>query len=721
MKKLLLLAFLLPIAIGTNCFAQINWQWALPSIAPYVSAEPSANAIAADRFGNVFIGGFFDSIIVFGTDTLRGHASLYQDFPYIAKFDAAGNCKWARTAVEPEGFGTFGIIQGVATDALGDVYVTGYFDCDTITFGSTTLINYPEGTFTVKYDSNGNVLWAKGIYVQRLTVNSWAIAVDGSGSAYITGSFTDTIHFGNSVLADTGTLNYQIFVAKYDSAGNEQWAQGIYSEGRGGDNFPGGIAVDGAGHVFVSGSFGSDSLSFSPTVQVINQQLNQEVYTAMYDTAGHAIWARQAGPIDNQVPPIIAVDRHGNSYTTGEFTTDSMICTTQTLYSAYPLENYDNIFIVKYDINGNIVWTKSEGPHEIGTFTLQSAYAAGIATDGNENVYLSGWCYIDTLYIDSIELIQDPAYTIRFIAAFDSAGKVFCAGLYKGGDFGGSVICTDPQGYGFILGIYGNEAVFGSDSLPGSQFTQAYLAKFNCGNQACSPGPVSINSNNNIICIGDSTQICATTGFYSYLWNTGQTTPCIYATQAGNYLVTVSDSYGCQGASNQVGITVPVTPVDSIMIMGDTLSVNSGFTYQWFLNGSPLSGDTTNQIVATKGGVYTVQVTDSGCSGLSGPVSFTGVDPLTDNAISIYPNPSVGSWQLATGNAQLAVSSGQLASSNSLIGASLEVWDNEGQIIYQSKITSVVTEINLPALANGVYFLRIYGGDGLIIRKLVKI
>ena len=68
------------------------------------------------------------------------------------------NWQWAKSA---GGTGSaFGLI--VSTDAIGNVFMTGYFKSPTITFGTTTLTNAGSNDiFIVKYDATGNVLWAK--------------------------------------------------------------------------------------------------------------------------------------------------------------------------------------------------------------------------------------------------------------------------------------------------------------------------------------------------------------------------------------------------------------------------------------------------------------------------------------------------------------------------------------------------------------------------------
>lgn len=84
---------------------------------------------------------------------------------------------------------------GVCTDSNGNIFATGYFISGTIIFGSDTLTNSPpqglSEIFIVKYDPNGNVLWAKSIPGFS---SDWGFSVsaDPSGNVFVTGSLVAT-------------------------------------------------------------------------------------------------------------------------------------------------------------------------------------------------------------------------------------------------------------------------------------------------------------------------------------------------------------------------------------------------------------------------------------------------------------------------------------------------------------------------------------------------
>jgi len=223
-------------------------------------------------------------------------------------------------------------------------------------------------------------------------------------------------------------------------------------------------------------------------------------------------------------------------------------------------------------------------------------------------------------------------------------------------------------------------------------------------------GNITITAAQNQICATDSAEICAATGYTSYLWNTGATTVCIHPSLAGNYYVTVTDTANCSSTSNHVAVSVYPVPSVSVSVNGDTLTAFNATAYQWYFNGNEIINANASTYIATESGSYTVQVTDTnGCTALSNPLSIaTGISDLnTDAQIAVYPNPNaIGSWQLSVGN--------------SLVGKEVEVFDATGRIVFKSKIQNPKSKIELQ-VASGVYMLKITSGKNTYLKKLVKL
>ena len=127
-------------------------------------------------------------------------------------------------------------------------------------------------------------------------------------------------------------------------------------------------------------------------------------------------------------------------------------------------------------------------------------------------------------------------------------------------------------------------------------------------------------------CAGGSVTLTANSGS-SYQWSNGEQTQSITVTTGGTYYVSVTNASGCSATSVATIVTVNPLPVASIVANGPTsfcqggsvtLTAGAGSTYVWSNN------ETTQSIVVTTSGTYTVTVTNaSGCSSTSLPIAVT--------------------------------------------------------------------------------------------------
>jgi hypothetical protein len=433
-----------------NSFAQSpDWLWSRS--AGGTSGEISYS-VATDSSGNVFVTGrFSSSTLSFGSYTLTNAGGT--DI-FLVKYDSNGNVLWAKSA------GGTGYDWGtsVATDANGNCYVTGYFSSSSITFGSSLTNAGDEDIFLVKYDANGNVLWARsagGTSGER----SYNVATDASGNVFVTGYFhSSTISFGSDTLKNTGLDD--IFVVKYDANGNVLWAR---SAGGTDKDFSKSVATDANGNCYVTGPFWSPSIAFGS--DTLRNAGYSDIFLVKYDANGNVLWAKSGAGFFSSESNCLTTDPNGNCFVTGEF--DTYIT-----FGEYSLGHPGigtGMFLVKYDPNGNVLWAKTAD----GGIDDQ---ASSVATDASGNVFVTGSFL--SISFGSYHLTNAGGYDI-FLVKYDAHGNVLWAKSAGGdGDDRGVSVATDASGNVFVTGYFHSSTIsFGSDTLTNQGYNDMFLAK----------------------------------------------------------------------------------------------------------------------------------------------------------------------------------------------------------------------------------------------------
>ena len=472
MKKTVLL---LMFAFYFFTYSAQTWDWAKTFGG---NSYDYGQCISTDANGNSYVTGYFQSpAISFGSTVLTN--TDYTNM-YIAKFDASGNVVWAKEAVGGGLYYERG--SGIKTDANGNSYVTGYFESPSITFGSFTLTNNGGNStgdfFIVKYDSSGNVVWARSAGGTDAD-DGEAISLDAMGNVYVIGTFNSpTITFGSTTLTNAGsTFVCDFFIAKYDSDGNVLWAK---RAGGTDDDIGWGIATDANGNSYVTGSFRSSSITFGSTTLTNNTTQYEDVFVVKYNSSGTVVWAKSYGGNSYDSGWGISVDGSGNSYVTGYFQSPTIT------FGSTTLTNVDNtgftrdFFIEKNDASGNPVWAKSGGGTDYD-------YGFGITTDTNGNSFVIGDFASASFQLGSYTFHNHDTINFTndiFIAKYNSAGTILWADSYGGTNYDGAAsICRDINGDIFITGSYASNSIsFGNNTITNSDTNsteEIFVAKLN--------------------------------------------------------------------------------------------------------------------------------------------------------------------------------------------------------------------------------------------------
>lgn len=222
-------------------------------------------------------GQFFSPSITFDTITLNILGGGAWPNIFIVKFDASGNALWAKST----GSGSWGDRGNcVSTDGNGNVYWTGIFGGSSIGFGSFILTNLQNSIeiFIVKYDSIGNALWARGS--SGFPSYNLGISTDSSGNFFIAVSAFNQLVFGTDTINSIDTSYSDVFVVKFDSAGNLLWSK--VAGGINEDNNKS-VCVDAFGNVFITGYFASPYLTFGTTNLTNAGSLSYDIFIAKLD------------------------------------------------------------------------------------------------------------------------------------------------------------------------------------------------------------------------------------------------------------------------------------------------------------------------------------------------------------------------------------------------------------------------------------------------------
>lgn len=403
------------------------------------SGDDEARGVAIDGEGNVYVVGSTSGSLD-GNAYAGGKADAF-----VVKYDAAGAKQWTRE------FGTTDRDQafGAATDAAGSIYVAGQ------TWGNLDGSTFAGGegdAFLAKFDATGLKLWTKTIGTAGAdTANN--VAVDISGYIYVAGATGAGV--GSNVYA--GGIG-DVFVAKFDATGAEQWLQQF---GAGGSDGANGIAVDATGNVYIAG-WTSGALHDAPYIGGV-----YDAFLVKYDAAGTWIWTDVFGAADGvfgvssaDLATGVAVGPNGNIYV-GGLTTGVM---DGDLSGAnHGLGSMGDAFVAYYNSIGEKQWLRqfgtefTEAVNAVAADNAGNVYAAGPTAGslgGNSNVGA------DDVFITKYDLAGTKLWTrqpgtVLIDYAFGVAVNVLSRDVFIGGatagDLNGNTNAGTPSLDAFVI------------------------------------------------------------------------------------------------------------------------------------------------------------------------------------------------------------------------------------------------------------------------------
>ena len=234
-----------------------KWGWANSAGSTFVD---SGYSLALDTTGALIVAGRISKDATFGERKVEGSGGW--DI-FVAKVDKAGKWLWI---VDED---VSGYLKDVVVDSNNHIYVTGAFQGKATFDGIELTSEGKEDIFVAKLDNKQKWAWAiKG--GNSFSDSGEHIAVDATGSVYVSGTFQGATYFGATRLFPLGKSG--IFIAKMDSMGSWDWAMSVDGESA----FLGrGIGLDSNGHVYIGGYFKGD-------VTIDGQKLSSGIGNSLY-------------------------------------------------------------------------------------------------------------------------------------------------------------------------------------------------------------------------------------------------------------------------------------------------------------------------------------------------------------------------------------------------------------------------------------------------------
>jgi len=294
--------------------------------------------LAIDNDGNIYITGRTTSSL--GSETNNGGEDIF-----IAKYSSKGTLLWLHL----RGGSDNDCANALALDSSNNIYLTGYT-------ASSFDGNQNQGksdVFLIKYDKNGNWIWTKFKGSSEVEEGN-DIEIDGTNNIYIVGQTKG--NFDGQTIDKTS----DILILKYSTDGNHLKTQ-FEKDGFDENGFC--IAIDSSNNIYIGGSRYNDYLYFY-----------DDIYIAKFNSSLTREWKIHEDIAQTQIISDIKIDNSNNIYVVG---------TTKLEMHDQNFKGVADIFLIKYDINGNRLNTWLYGGDD-------GDYGLGIYIDSENNKYITG-------------------------------------------------------------------------------------------------------------------------------------------------------------------------------------------------------------------------------------------------------------------------------------------------------------------------------------------
>lgn len=702
------------------------------------------NILSDDALNVYVVGNFYDSLKV-GASLYNTISAGARNF-FIAKYDSSGLLLWIKIDSSTESF-----IYS-ATIRNNQLYLTGGFS-GSFNYGGATMVSAGGRDICIlKLDTSGmitNSLSFGGIN------NDYGegIETDTASNIYVCGDYSNSFSISSFSLISHGMKD--CFLLKLDAGMNVNWVNTAGSTGE--DEFRS-LALDSFGHVYAVGRC-DYNLQFYPNGYALNNNFYSG-FIVKYTTTGTYLKSRVIAEHGN----IIQIKMVGNFL---------VLCGKLNNQGPKIVYDYSMSFVGDgyYVILDSSIYAISIGKFSNATFNYDER-SFSISQVGKEKFFVSGFggihlaapdsnysqissmpfsqqnhggfSFIEKICVPHLKVVTSdsflviPIYSVLNPLIFNLNLNGSTISSYSSNvDIGYSKTSNNSYLYSCHGNYYSplvNIPVYTiQNNTPLNSFNFKMNFHFTTKNlmirsensvRFCRNDGSFLISGPSGLCQGDTISLTATSGFQNYSWfpssgivssNGGQ----IDISPIANTVYTVSAENNLQQCffnSYQINIYNPPSQF-TVQQIGNFISVSlyTGYSYQWYLNDVLISGATNHNYQATIPGVYTVLVTNTyGCSTMSHSFFFTSLDNLQiANNVLLFPNPADESFTVSfQNNSSLGKVNMSLINE---FGQVMQAWS-----IYSEEKTAT-EKINTMALPIGFYFLEIRGNNIRCTKKIAVI
>ncbi len=166
------------------------------------------------------------------------------------------------------------------------------------------------------------------------------------------------------------------------------------------------------------------------------------------------------------------------------------------------------------------------------------------------------------------------------------------------------------------------------------------------------------------------------------------------------------------GCDSVMTIDVTVNVVDiSVSVSDPVITANlEGAEYQWLDCDdafTEIEGATEQSFTSEVNGNFSVEITSSGCTGVSDCVQIlsTGTSEFQGAIFSIFPNPATN----------------LLKFESKFVNGQIAVLNICGQVMFEEVLSGKSINLDVSSISNGIYFVQLIDGDGRVgVKKFVK-